>query len=43
MTATSGPLRGLPDLDTVNASAVLAYQRHWLRHYRQRYIEGMPL
>ena len=33
MTATSGPLRGLPDLDAVN----------WLRHYRQHHMEGMPL
>ena len=34
---------GESEWDGENADVVLAYQRHWLRHYRQRYIEGMPL
>lgn len=37
-----GPLRDQPDLDAVNAFAVRAHQEHWMRHYRQRYVEGMP-
>ena len=37
-----GPLRDRPDLDAVNAFAVRAHQHRWLRHYRQRYMEGMP-
>ena len=38
-----GPLRPTPDLPAVNEFAVYAHQEHWLRHYRQRYMEGMPL
>ena len=34
---------GESEWDGENADVVLAYQRHWLRHYRQHHMEGMPL
>lgn len=37
-----GVMRDNPDLHAVNAFAVSAHQEHWMRHYRQRYIEGTP-
>ena len=30
------------DMHAVNGFAVRAHQEHWMRHYRQRYMEGMP-
>ena len=35
-----GPLRPDPDMSAVNEFAVRAHQEHWMRHYRQRYVEG---
>ena len=35
-----GPLRPDPDMRAVNEFAVRAHQEHWMRHYRQRYMEG---
>ena len=35
-----GPLRPDPNMRAVNEFAVRAHQEHWMRHYRQRYMEG---